>query len=199
MKRYLMAGLLVWVPIGVTFFVIKALIEMMDRSLALLPQAYQPDTISGVHLPGFGMIFLFLVIWGTGMITANFIGRHMLQVWERMLDRIPLVRSIHSAVKKVLNSMMAAGGESFRRVLLVEYPRKGVWSIAFQTNENFVQAEEKIDQDLVMAFVPTTPNPTSGFIVCFPQSEVIELNMSVDDALKTVISLGVVLPEHNKE
>jgi uncharacterized membrane protein len=198
-KRYLMAGLLVWVPVGVTFFVLKAVIELMDKSLAVLPEAYRPDSWLGVHFPGMGMIFLFVIVWLTGMVTANFIGRYLLGIWERLLDKIPLVRSIYSAVRKVMNSMMATGGESFRRVLLVEYPRKGVWSIAFQTNEHFVQAQEVIGEDVVMAFVPTTPNPTSGFIVCFPKSEVQVLDMSVDEALKTVISLGVVLPEVPEE
>ncbi len=195
MKRHLMAGLAIWVPVGVTFFVIKALIEMMDRSLELLPYDYQPDTLFGMHLPGFGVVFLFLIVWITGVVTANFVGRKLVAMWERMLQNIPLVRSIYSAVKKVMNSMLSSQGDSFRRVLLVEYPRKGVWSIAFQTNDHVHFSQPNQEKDLVMAFIPTTPNPTSGFIMCFPKDEVQELPMSVDDALKMVISLGVVLPD----
>ena len=164
-----------------------------------MPQAYQPDHLLGIHLPGFGVLFLFVVVWITGVVTANFLGRKLVAFWERILETIPLVRSIYSAVKKVMNSMLSSQGDSFRRVLLVEYPRKGVWSIAFQTNEHVHFKGPEQAGDMVMAFVPTTPNPTSGFIMCFPKDDVQELPMSVDDALKMVISLGVVLPDQEND
>ncbi len=198
MKRYLMAGLLVWLPLGVTLFVVKALVSFMDRSLALLPEAYQPDTLIGFHVPGLGAIFLLILVLITGFFTANFFGKRVVKRWEQLMERIPLVRSIYSAVSQVVKSMVLTDGNSFRRVLLIEYPRKGVWSIAFQTNDNFHLAREAVDEPMVLVFVPTTPNPTSGFIVAVPAEQTIPLDMSVDDALKSVISLGLVLPNQPK-
>ena len=200
MKRYLMAGLLVWLPLGVTFFVVRALINLMDTSLALLPSNYQPEVWLGFHLPGLGALFLLALVLLTGFFAANFFGKRMLRRWEHLMESIPLVRSIYSAVRQVVKSAMMTDGNAFRRVLLIEYPRKGAWSIAFQTNDDFRMAEQVSDETMLLAFVPTTPNPTSGFIIAVPESEAIPLDMSVDDALKAVISLGVVLPEQlNKE
>lgn len=198
MRRYLVAGLMVWVPLGVTFFVLKWLIELMDGSLALLPDVYQPSHLLGFHIPGFGLLFLLSIVLVTGVITANTIGKYFLRYWEELMERIPIVRTIYSAVQKVVTGFVATDDTSFNRVLLVEYPSKGLWTVAFQTSDRFVEAEEQVGEGLVMAFVPTTPNPTSGFVICFPKNSVKVLDMSVDEALNLIISLGVVVPSQGQ-
>ena len=194
-RRYLIAGLLVWVPLVVTLLVIKVLVDTVDRTLELIPQAYQPDTLLGFHLPGIGLVFSLIVVIVTGIFVTNILGARLVKFWEGILNRIPLVRSIYYAVKQVLTTIFSDSTDSFRKVLLVEYPRKGIWSIGFQTSTGFKQSENK---DLITVFVPTTPNPTSGFLLMFDKNEVKELEMSVDEALKMVISLGVVLPKGAK-
>ena len=193
-RRYLLSGLLVWVPIWVTFLMVRFLIEAMDRSLMLIPRAYQPDHLLGIHIPGLGLIFTLILLFLTGMIAANFLGQRLVSLWDSFMSRIPLVRSVYAGVKKILETLLSPSGKAFRKVLLVEYPRKGLWSIAFQTSESCSEVAGKLNAEVVTIFIPTTPNPTSGFLMMLPKTEVHELNMTVDDALKLVISLGVVQP-----
>jgi len=194
MKRYLIAGLLVWVPLGVTVMVIKLLVGMMDRSLLLLPEPYRPDNLLGVHIPGLGVVLTTIVVLVTGMVVANLFGRKLVRLWESLLARIPLVRTIYTGVKQILETVFSSSDQSFRKVLLVEYPRKGLWTLAFQSGTTIGEAQTKTGRDVVNVFIPTTPNPTSGFFIMVPGEDVIELDMSVDDGLKMIISAGVVVP-----
>lgn len=199
-RKYLISGLLVWLPIWVTLLVIKFLVDILSRSLTLLPYEWQPDTLLGFHVPGIGVIITLLVILLTGIFAANFIGSKLVALGDAMVARIPLVRSIYTGVKQVTQTVFTPGGQSFRKVLLVEFPKEGVWSIAFQTGEVIKDIENALGSEpMVSYFIPTTPNPTSGFLMMAPKSKVIELNMSVDQALKLVISLGVVKPGAAKQ
>lgn len=194
LRKYFISGLLVWLPVIVTLFVIKFLVDLLSNSLVLLPARYQPDVLLGIHIPGIGVIITLVVIFFTGLLVANFIGRRLVAFGDSIMGRIPLVRSVYTGVKKVTETMFGPGGTSFRRVLLVEYPCPGVWSVAFQTGEVSREIEKSFKEPMVCYFIPTTPNPTSGFLMMAPKSKVIELEMSVDQALKFVISLGVVQP-----
>lgn len=194
LRRYLIAGLLVWVPILVTIFVIRFIINLLDQSLSLLPVKFQPDSLVGLHIPGLGLVLSLLILFFTGMLMTNFLGRQLMELWDKGVNRIPLVRSVYMGVKQVMNTIFSPSGNAFRKVLLVEYPRKGMWSIAFQTGDSIEIANNAVQKDMVTIFIPTTPNPTSGFLMMVPSDEVILLNMSVDQALKFVISLGVVQP-----
>lgn len=195
MKRYLIAGLLVWVPLGVTFMVIKLLAGIMDRTLVLLPEAYRPDQLLGIHIPGLGVVLVTIVVLITGMVVANLFGRKLVSLWESLLAQIPLVRSIYTGVKQILETVFSSNDQSFRKVLLVEYPRAGLWTLAFQSSTTVGEAQVKTGHDVVNVFIPTTPNPTSGFFIMVPREDVIELEMSVDDGLKMIISAGVVVPD----
>lgn len=195
LRKYFISGLLVWLPIWVTLLVIKFLVDLLSKSLLLLPPEYQPDVLLGVHIPGIGVLLTVMVIFLTGLFAANFIGSKLVQLGDAILARIPLVRTIYTGVKQVTQTLFTPGGQSFRKVLLVEYPCKGVWTVAFQTGEVGKEVERALNgEPMVSYFVPTTPNPTSGFLMMAPKSAVKELNMSVDQALKLVISLGVVQP-----
>ncbi|MDH5191488.1 MAG: DUF502 domain-containing protein [Gammaproteobacteria bacterium] len=198
LKRYLIAGILIWVPLGVTFFVIKFLINLMDRTLLLLPAKYQPETLFGFSIPGLGVVLSIVVVLVTGMIAANLFGRQLVAIWESLLNRIPLVRSIYTGVKQVIETLFSTTGDSFRQVLLIQYPRLGIYTIAFQTNTTVGEVQSKMDDEVITVFVPTTPNPTSGFILMIPRKDVMELDMSVDEGLKMIISLGVVVPKWDK-
>ena len=195
MKRYLIAGLLVWVPLGVTVMVIKLLVGMMDRSLLLLPEPYRPDNLLGFHIPGLGVVLTTIIVLVTGMVVANLFGRKLVKLWETLLAQIPLVRTIYTGVKQILETVFSSNDQSFRKVLLVEYPRKGLWTLAFQSSTSVGEAQAKTGREVVNVFIPTTPNPTSGFFIMVPSEDVIELDMSVDDGLKMIISAGVVVPE----
>ena len=195
MKRYLIAGLLVWVPLGVTVMVIKLLVGMMDRTLVLLPEQYQPDNLLGFHIPGLGVVLTTIIVLVTGMVVANLFGRKLVSLWESMLAQIPLVRTIYIGVKQILETVFSSNDQSFRKVLLVEYPRRGLWTLAFQSSSTVGEAQAKTAHEVVNVFIPTTPNPTSGFFIMVPHEDVIELDMSVDDGLKMIISAGVVVPD----
>ncbi len=194
LRRYLIAGLLIWVPLGVTVLVIKLLVDVMDNTLLLLPSGYQPDALLGLHIPGLGIVLTVAVVLTTGIVAANLFGRRLVEIWESLLARIPLVRSIYSAAKQVAETVFSPGGQSFRKVLLVEYPRRGLWSVGFQTGAGLAEAGSRTGEDLIPVFIPTTPNPTSGFLLMAPRRDVIEMDMSVDEAFKLIISLGVVIP-----
>lgn len=195
-KKYLIAGLLVWLPLGVTLLVLKLLVGFMDQTLLLLPEQYQPEALFGFHIPGVGLVLSVLVVLVTGVLVANLFGRQLVAAWEALLARIPLVRSVYSAVKQLAETMFSGGGQSFRKVLLIEYPRKGLWTLAFQTGTGVGEAQQKTGREVVNVYVPTTPNPTSGFFLMVPRDEVVELEMSVDEGLKMIISMGAVVPQN---
>jgi len=199
LRRYFIAGLLLWLPLMVTVWVIKVLVDLFDRSIALIPHQYQPEQLFGFHIPGIGFILTVIILLLTGLLITNYLGDRLLIAWEKLLARIPLIRSIYSAVKKVSEALLTPSDKSFRKVLLVEYPRKGLWCIAFLTSETI--KVNALDQDVVSVFIPTTPNPTSGFLILVPTEDIIELNISVEEALRMVMSLGVVMPHfsHIKE
>lgn len=194
LRKYLITGLVVWVPLVITFFVVKFLVDLMDNSLLLLPPAWRPEALFGFKIPGLGVVLAAVILLVTGLVTANLLGRKLVDMWESVLQRIPLVRSIYSAVKQVMETLLGAGGDSFRKVLMIEYPRKGIWTLGFQTGVGVGEVQARTSREVVTVFVPTTPNPTSGFIILVPRDEVVELDMSVEDGLKFVMSLGVVSP-----
>lgn len=199
-RRYLVAGLLVWVPLGITVLVIKFLVDLMDRTLLLLPPGLRPESLLGFTIPGLGVLLTVVVVLVTGVIAANLVGRKFVQFGELMLARIPLVRSIYSGVKQVMETMFSGGGKSFRSVVLIEYPRKGVWTLAFLTGERGApEIEAKTGGPISHLFVPTTPNPTSGFFLAVPTDDVIVLKMTVDEGIKMIMSAGVVVPKDRKD
>lgn len=194
LRRYLVAGILFWVPVGVTLFVLRVLVDLMDRSLLLLPMKYRPEQLFGFNIPGLGIILTLLVLLLTGVLAANYLGRQMVSFWESILHRIPLVRSIYSGAKQVAETLFSDSSQSFKKVLLIEYPRKGLWSLAFLTSDRLEEVQGRTEKEVICVFVPTTPNPTSGFIILVPKDDVVELDMEVEQALKMIISLGVVVP-----
>lgn len=193
-RRYLIAGLLVWIPIGITLFVLNLVVGLMDRTLLLLPPPYRPDNLFGVHIPGLGIVLSIIVLLLTGMLVANIIGRQMVGYSERLLNKIPLVRSIYSASKNFAEVLFTNTSQAFKKVLLIEYPRKGIYTLCFQTSTNLAEIQARTRSDVICVFVPTTPNPTSGFIMMVPAGDTIELDMDVESALKMIVSLGVVVP-----
>jgi uncharacterized membrane protein len=199
LKRYLIAGILVWLPLGVTVLVVRLFVDLMDRTLLLLPPDYRPENVLGMSIPGFGVILSIAIILFTGMIVANILGNRLVKLWESLLNRIPLVRSVYSGVKQITETLFSSSGQSFRKVLLIEYPRKGLWTLAFQTGTDVGEAQKKTGEDVVNVYVPTTPNPTSGFFIMIPRTDVVELDMSVDDGLKMIISMGVVVPGERQD
>lgn len=191
-RRYLLAGLVVWLPIVVTFIVLRFIIEMLDKTMSLLPGSYHPDKLLGVHVPGLGVILSLVIILVTGVIATNYFGQRLVGFGEKILAKIPLVRSIYNAAKQIINALFASNSQAFRKVLLVEYPRKGMWSLAFLTGStNGSMISGHTGEEMLSIFVPTTPNPTSGFLMMIPKREAIEIDMTVDEALKFIISLGV--------
>ncbi|HEY7697311.1 MAG TPA: DUF502 domain-containing protein [Vicinamibacteria bacterium] len=195
LRRYLAAGLLVWVPLLVTFLALRFLINQMDRSLLLIPASLRPENLIGFHVPGLGAILTFVLLFVTGALAANFMGKRLIEIWERLLSGIPLVSWVYSGVKQVAETLLSPQAEAFRKVLLLEYPRKGIWSLGFQTAATLDEVQARTEKEVICVFVPTTPNPTSGFIMLVPKEDVVELDMTVDEALRMVISLGVVVPE----
>jgi len=206
-RRYLVAGILVWVPLAVTYILIKFAVGIMDKTLKWIPQAYQPgvliqqlfQTEQPVVIPGLGVILTLVVLLLTGVLAANFVGKAFVGGWESLMHRIPIVRSIYSAAKNFAELIFSDSSQSFKNVLLIEYPRKGLYSLAFQTSSNLGEVQGRTGEDVVCCFVPTTPNPTSGFIIIVPTRDVTVLDMEVDEALKMIISLGVVIPTWKKD
>ena len=196
-RRYFIAGLLVWLPLWVTFLAIHFLITTMDRTLNLLPMVYRPDYWLGFHIPGLGLIFTILVLFFTGMAVTNFLGHKLVRFGDHLISKIPLVRSIYMGVKKTLETMLTSQTDAFRKVLLVQYPKANSWCLAFQTGATTRRISDTVQQELVTVFIPTTPNPTSGFMLVVSKQDVLELDMSIDDALKMIISLGVVQPTNS--
>jgi uncharacterized membrane protein len=194
-RKYLIAGLLVWLPLAATVGIIKLVIDLLDKLILLLPQDYQPENLLGFYIPGLGLLLAIGVLVLTGMLAANLLGRQMVSLWESILSRIPIVRNIYNAVKQIAATVLTSQGKSFRKVVLAEYPRKGIWSIGFLTNEEVAFDCKELNGNMVAVFLPTTPNPTSGFILLFAKDDLIELDMSVEEGFKFIISVGVVVPE----
>jgi uncharacterized membrane protein len=199
LRRYLVAGVLVWLPLGVTIIIVRFLIGLMDKTLVLVPQQYRPEEWLGVALPGLGVILTILLLLITGILTANFVGKAFVGGWESLMDRIPVARSIYSAAKNFAEIVFSDSGSAFSKVLLVEYPRKGIYTLTFQTATEIGEVQARTGQEVVACFVPTTPNPTSGFIIVVPKKDTIELDMEVDEAVKLIMSLGVVVPTWSKQ
>lgn len=194
-RRYLIAGLLIWVPIGVTVFILKFLVELMDRTLLLLPPNSRPEALLGFPIPGLGFVLALIVLLGTGLLVTNLVGRQLVRWWEGLLQRIPVVRSIYSGSKSFAETVLSAKGQAFKQVLLLQYPRQGIWSIGFLSADGLTEVNERLNDDLICVFVPTTPNPTSGFIMMVPRRDVVFLDLTVDEAMKMILTLGVVVPK----
>jgi len=194
-RRYIVAGLLVWLPVGATILVFTLLLDLMDRLLVLIPPPYRPEALLGFRIPGLGAILALVVLVVTGFLVANLLGRRLVTSYESLLGRIPLVRTVYGAVKHFAEMVFSDSSTSFNRVLLIEYPRQGLYSLCFQTSDNPPEVQNRTGDTIVTVFLPTTPNPTSGFMLFVPSKDATELEMSVEDALKMIISLGVVVPE----
>lgn len=198
LKRCFIAGLLIWVPLVITFWVISMIINTMDQSLLLLPEALHPIHLLGFNIPGAGTVLTLGVIFITGLLATNLIGQKLVRSWEQVLARIPVVNSLYNAIKQVSDTIFSPTGNAFRKALLVQYPRAGSWTIAFLTGKPGGDVVHHLEGDYVSVYVPTTPNPTSGFFLMMPKADVVELKMSVDEALKYIVSMGVVPPAPKK-
>jgi len=194
MKRYLITGLVVWAPLGITIWVLNFLVSTLDQTLLLLPPNWRPDVLLGFHLPGFGVLLAAVVLLLTGIIATNIFGAQLLRFWEGVLTRIPVVKSIYTSVKQVSDTVLSGSGQAFSKALLVEFPHQGIWTVAFLTGAPRGEVAALLQGEHVSVYVPTTPNPTSGYFIIVPRDRVRELSMSVDEALKYVISMGTVAP-----
>jgi len=192
-KKYLLTGLLVWVPLGITIWVLNLTISTLDQILLLLPERWLPDKLLGIHIPGWGVILTVMIVLGTGLLVRNVLGQRLLRYWEGLLHRIPVVNSIYHGIKQVSDTLLSGSGQTFRKVLLVRYPHPEAWSLAFQTSVPH-EVTQKLQDDYVGVFIPTAPSPVNGFYFYVRRADTIELNISVDVALKTIISMGVVAP-----
>ena len=194
LRKFLIAGLLVWLPLAATVVIVKLVVDLLNKTILLIPPEFRPETVLGFSIPFFGVIVGITILIITGMFAANLFGSKLVGFWESILGRIPLVRTIYTSVKQVSETLLASESSAFRKVVLIEYPRKEIWSIGFLSSEGMAVACRKTGRNLKSIFVPTTPNPTSGFIVMLPEEDVIELELSVEDGFKFIISMGVVVP-----
>lgn len=194
MRKYFVTGLLILVPIAITLWVLNLVIGTMDQSLLLLPEKWRPGALIGFHVPGAGAVLTLLFILVVGLLTHNYFGKKVVYWWELLLKRIPVVNSIYSSVKQVSDTLLSSSGNAFRKAVLVQYPRQGSWTIAFVTGAPGGDVKNHLVGDYISVYVPTTPNPTSGFFLMMPKADTIELDMSVDEALKYIVSMGVVAP-----
>jgi len=193
-KKYLITGLLIWIPLVITIWVLKLVVDTLDQSLLLLPEQWRTESFLGVHIPGLGVILTLLIVLVTGVFATNFFGAQLVHVWHEILHRIPVVNSIYSSVKQISDTLFSSSGQAFRKALLVQWPREGMWTIAFLTGVPGGDVTQHLQGDYVSVYVPTTPNPTGGYFVMLARKDVIELDMTVDAALKYIISMGVVAP-----
>jgi uncharacterized membrane protein len=194
MKKYLIAGLLIWIPLVITLWVLKLIVDGLDQVLLLLPQEWRTESVFGMHIPGLGVVITLAIVLATGVFATNFLGARLVQFWHDVLHRIPVVRSIYSSVKQISDTLFSSSGQAFRKALLVQWPREGMWTIAFLTGLPGGAVGQHLRGDYLSVYVPTTPNPTGGYFVIVARKDVIELDMSVDEALKYIISMGVVPP-----
>lgn len=195
LRKWLLAGLLVILPVVVTLWVLEWIISTLDKTLLILPAAWHPDKLLGFHIPGFGALLALAILLVLGALASNFVGNKLLTWWHSLLNRIPVVRSIYSGVKQVSDTLFSDSGNAFRKAVLIQWPREGVWTIAFVTGTPGGDAARHLSADYLSVYVPTTPNPTGGYFVMLKASDCIELKMSVDDALKYIVSMGVVSPD----
>jgi len=193
-KKYLLTGLLIWIPLVITIWVLKLVVDTLDKSLLLLPADFRTETWLGFYVPGMGVVMTLVIVFLTGVFATNLLGARLVRLWDAILDRIPVVNSIYSSVKQISDTLFSSTGQAFRKAVLMQWPREGVWTIAFLTGIPGGDVVNHLDGDYVSVYVPTTPNPTGGYFVMLPRKDVIELEMSVDDALKYIISMGVVAP-----
>ncbi len=194
MKKYFITGLLIWVPLAITAWVLSLIVRSMDQSLLLLPQAIHPEHLLGIYIPGLGALLTLLVVFLTGLVTTNIVGQKLVRFWEGVLSRIPVVKSIYYSVKQVSDTLFSGNGVAFRKVLLVRYPHPEAWSVAFQTGHPARDVADMLPEEHVGIFIPTTPSPVNGFFFFVKRKDVIELDMDVDEALKYIVSMGVVAP-----
>ncbi|MET0321135.1 MAG: DUF502 domain-containing protein [Duganella sp.] len=195
MRKYFITGLLILVPLAITAWVLNLVISTMDQSLLFVPERWQPRTLFGVNIPGLGTLLTVVIIFLTGLLTNNLVGNYVLRLWEQLLKRIPLVNSLYSSVKQVSDTLLSSSGNAFRKAVLIPYPHQNSYTIAFLTGTPGGDVKNHLVGDYVSVYVPTTPNPTSGFFLMLARKDVVELDMTVDAALKYIVSMGVVAPE----
>ncbi|MBB5370769.1 MULTISPECIES: DUF502 domain-containing protein [unclassified Janthinobacterium] len=194
MRKYFITGLLILVPLAITLWVLNLVVGTLDQSLLLVPEQYRPKELFGFDIPGLGTILTIVIVFLTGLLTNNLVGNYVVKLWEKLLQRIPIVNSLYSSVKQVSDTLFSSSGNAFRKAVLVPYPHQNSWTIAFLTGVPGGDAANHLVGDYVSVYVPTTPNPTSGFFLMMKRSDVVELDMSVDAALKYIVSMGVVAP-----
>ena len=197
MKKYLITGLLIWIPLVITIWVLTLVVDTLDRTLLLLPPQFRTEAWLGMHVPGMGVIMTLVIVFATGVLAANFIGERLVRLWNAILHRIPFVSSIYSSVKQVSDTLFSSSGEAFRKAVLVRWPHQGMWTIGFLTGTPGGDVANHLRDDFLSVYVPTTPNPTGGYFVLVARKDLIELDMSVDQALKYIISMGVAAPPPN--
>ncbi|HEV8262417.1 MAG TPA: DUF502 domain-containing protein [Burkholderiales bacterium] len=194
MKKYIITGLLIWIPLVITLWVLKFIVDALDQTLLLLPPEFRTENWLGIHVPGMGVVMTLVIVFLTGLMTTNLIGARLVRFWHEILHRIPVVSSIYSSVKGISDTLFSSSGQAFRKALLVQWPHQGMWTIAFLTGKPGGDLLNHLEGDNLSVYVPTTPNPTGGYFVIVARKDVIELDMSVDEALKYIISMGVVPP-----
>ena len=194
LKKYFITGLLIWIPLIITIWVLKVIFDALDASLLLLPVSFQTESWLGVHIPGLGALLTLVIVLATGVFATNFFGAQLVQLWHEVLNRIPVVNSIYSSVKQISDTLFSSSGQAFRKALLVQWPHEGMWTIAFLTGTPGGDVVNHLPPDCLSVYVPTTPNPTGGYFLMLPRAQVRELDMTVDEALKYIISMGVVPP-----
>lgn len=194
MRKYLITGLLIWIPLVITIWVLKLVVDTLDQTVLLVPAEWRTEALFGFHVPGLGVILTLLIVLVTGVLATNFLGARLVTVWNGILNRIPVVNSIYSSVKQISDTLFSSSGQAFRKALLVQWPHEGMWTIAFLTGAPGGDVVNHLQGDFVSVYVPTTPNPTGGYFVMLARKDVVELDMTVDDALKYIISMGVVSP-----
>lgn len=196
MKKYLVTGLVIWIPLVITVWVLTAVVTTADQLVgSIVPRAWMPESWFGFKIPGLGLVVTLVALLATGVLASNLLGQRIVDFWEALLLRIPVVKTIYNGVKQVSDTLFSPGGQAFRKAALVQYPRAGSWTIAFITGAPGGEVPKHLYGDYVSVYVPTTPNPTSGFFLMIPRAELVELDMTVDEALKYVISMGVVAPD----
>ena len=196
-KRYLITGLLIWVPLVITLWVLELLVSTMDQTLLLLPTEFRTENWLGFHVPGMGVVMTLVIVFLTGVFATNLLGARLVHLGHEVLNRIPVVNWIYSSVKQISDTLFSSSGQAFRKAVLVQWPSPGMWTIAFLTGTPGGDVVSHLKGDYVSIYVPTTPNPTGGYFVMVPREAVIELDMTVDEALKYIISMGVVVPDDN--
>lgn len=196
LRNYFFSGLLFWFPLGITFLIINFFVQLMDK---LIPKSYSPEVLFGFNIPGFGFVIVFVIILITGLFLTNFLGKYFLSLWNNFLTKIPIISTIYSTIKKLSDTVFKTDNDNFKKVVLIEYPKKNLWTFAFQTADYRSKIEKTIGEEVVNIYVPTTPNPTSGFFLMLPKSQIKEVDISVDEALKTIISMGIIKPDYKKD